>query len=162
MRYIKLPFITVLLLFAVNNSWAQNPTVNLLSLQQLDKRVANADTVYIVNFWATWCGPCVKELPNFERLQQTYKRQPVKVLLVSMDFRSKLNEVKAFVKSRKIQTDVFLADKTSEQDFIDGVDKNWSGALPGTLVVNTKKHFRKFYEREFTYDELNKLYQTNK
>jgi len=141
---------------------AQSKTVKLITYPQLEKRVSNTDTVYIVNFWATWCSPCVAELPNFEKLQQTYKGQPVKVLLVSMDFKSKLNTVKAFAKSNKIMSEVYLADKPSEQVFIDQIDKNWSGALPGTMIVNAKKGIRKFYEKEFTYDELNKLYQTNK
>lgn len=138
--------------------FAQTKTVHPLNIQQLNKRVSNPDTVYVVNFWATWCGPCVKELPNFDQLQQTYKGKPVKVLLISMDFKSKLNEVKAFAKSRKLISEVYLADKPNEQEFIDAIDKNWSGALPGTLIVNTKKHFKKFYEQEFTYDQLNQLY----
>lgn len=151
------------IVFAVGSlaALAQTMPVKLLTIQQLEKRVSHADTVYIVNFWATWCGPCVKELPNFDQLQKAYKNKPVKVLLVSMDFKSKLGEVKAFAKSRKIISEVFLADKTSDQEFIDGVDKNWSGALPGTLVVNAKKHVHQFYEREFTYAELNKLYHTH-
>jgi thiol-disulfide isomerase/thioredoxin len=140
---------------------AQTKTVHLLTIQQLNKRVSNPDTVYVVNFWATWCGPCVKELPNFEQLQQLNKNKPVKVLLVSMDFKSKLNDVRAFATKNKITSEVFLADKPSDQEFIDEIDKNWSGALPGTLIVNTKKHIRKFYEQEFTYAGLNKLYQTN-
>ena len=143
-------------------AFAQSNPVRLLTIQQLEKRISNPDTVYVVNFWATWCGPCVKELPNFDQLQTTYKNKPLKVLLISMDFKSKFNEVKAFAKMRKLVSEVFLADKTNEQAFIDGIDKSWSGALPGTLIVNTKKHFRKFYEQEFIYTELNKLYQTNK
>ena len=158
----RLRFIFVFLFtICLSGAFAQSKTVNLLSLQQLEKRVNNPDTVYIVNFWATWCGPCVKELPNFEQLQATYKNKPVKVLLISMDFKSKLTEVKSFAKAHKFMCEVFLADKTNEQAFIDGIDKNWSGALPGTLVVNTKKYFRKFYEQEFTYAELNKVYQNN-
>jgi len=141
---------------------AQSKTVKTITYEQLLKRISNSDTVYIVNFWATWCGPCVAELPNFDKLQQTYKGQSLKVLLLSMDFKSKLNVVTAFAKSHKIASEVYLADKPSEQVFIDQIDKKWSGALPGTMIVNAKMHIRQFYEKEFTFDELNKLYQTNK
>lgn len=151
----------VLFTLCLSGAFAQSKTVNLLTLQQLEQRVSNPDTIYIVNFWATWCGPCVKELPNFEQLQATCKNKPVKVLLISMDFKSKLNEVKTFAKTRKLACEVFLADRKSDQEFIDAIDKNWSGALPGTWLVNNKKHYRKFYEQEFTYTELNKVYQNN-
>lgn len=136
--------------------------VKMISLPQLQKRISNPDTVYVVNFWATWCKPCIAELPYFEKLQATYKNQPLKVLLVSMDFESKLPAVKSFARTRKLASEVFLATRKSDQELIDGIDKAWSGALPGTLIVNGKKGIRKFQEQEFTYEELNKLYQTNK
>jgi len=153
---------TILLIVSILAVYAQSKPVKMITYQQLEKRISNPDTVYVVNFWATWCGPCVAELPNFEKLQQTYKGKPLKVLLLSMDFKSKLGEVTAFRGTHQLTTEVYLADKPSEQVFIDQIDKNWSGALPGTMIVNTKKGIRSFYEKEFTYDELNKLYQTNK
>jgi thiol-disulfide isomerase/thioredoxin len=136
--------------------------VKMLTLPQLQKRISNPDTVYVVNFWATWCKPCIEELPYFEKLQATYKNQPLKVLLVSMDFQSKLNAVKTFARTHKLASEVYLAQRKSDQELIDAIDKDWSGALPGTLIVNGKKGIRKFQEQEFTYEELNKLYQTNK
>ena len=136
--------------------------VKLLSLTQLNTRTGNTDTVYVVNFWATWCGPCVEELPNFEKLQQKYKDQPLKVLLVSMDFQSKFKEVKNFAVMHKLKAEVFLAARKSDQELIDGIAKDWGGALPGTLIVNAKKGIRKFYEQEFTFEQLNKLYLDNK
>jgi len=158
----KVFILTLLLLAAGLITSAQTKTVTPITYQQLEKRISNKDTVYIVNFWATWCGPCVAELPNFDKLQQTYKDKPLKVLLLSMDFKSKLSEVKSFAAKRKMVSEVRLADKPSEQVFIDQIDKNWSGALPGTMIVNAQKGIRKFYEKEFTYNELNNLYQTNK
>ena len=152
-----------LLLFLVFPVLTTTAQVNTITYAQLEQRVSNPDTVYIVNFWATWCEPCVKELPYFDQLQQKYKDAPLKVLLVSMDFKSKLNSaVIPFVKKHKMQAEVDFADRNNDQEFIDAVDKDWSGALPATLLVNTKKGIRKLYEQTFSYKELNNIYQTNK
>lgn len=137
--------------------------VKLTSISDLQQRVKNPDTLYIVNFWATWCGPCVGELPYFDKLQRVYKDKPLKVLLVSMDFQSKLKTaVIPFVKKHKMTAEVYFATRKSDQQLIEEVDKDWSGALPATLLANAKKGIRKFYEKSFTYDELNTIYQTNK
>jgi thiol-disulfide isomerase/thioredoxin len=78
-----------------------------LSLPQLQKRINNLDTLYVVNFWATSCKPGIEELPYFEKLQATYKNQPLKVLLVSMDFESKLPAVKTFARTHQLASEVF-------------------------------------------------------
>jgi thiol-disulfide isomerase/thioredoxin len=154
-------FIFVLLLFLWG--FRAGAQVKLITISELQKRISNPDTVYVVNFWATWCGPCVNELPNFDKLQRVYKDKPLKVLLVSMDFQSKLKTaVIPFAKSHKMMAGIYLATRKNDQALIDAVDKNWSGALPATLLVNTKKHVRRFYEKAFSYDELNKIYQSNK
>ena len=151
MRYL----LTFLLFFATLTVQAQ---VKLLSLSELEQRVARGkDTTYVVNFWATWCGPCVEELPNFEKLNQANLQKPVKVLLLSMDFKSKLQkEVVPFVKQNKIKSEVYVINEPDQQQFIERVDKKWSGALPATLFINSKKQIRSFYEKEFTYQELTK------
>lgn len=138
--------------------------VPLLTVDQLNQRISNGkDTVYVVNFWATWCSPCVKELPYFEQFANTMKQQPVKVLLVSVDFRSKLEtSVKPFVKRKKLRNEVFLLNEKDPQSFFDKIDKNWSGAIPATLVVNAAKRKRQFIEKELTYNELLNLYKRNK
>lgn len=137
--------------------------VKPLDMPHLQKRISNRDTVYVVNFWATWCSPCVAELPGFEKLQQVYKNKPLKVLLVSMDFPSKLQTaVIPFIRKHRYTAEAYLASRKNDQEWIDQIDKNWSGALPGTLIVNGRRGVRKFYEKEFTYTELDKLYQTNK
>ena len=138
--------------------------VNLLTVDQLESRFANGnDTVYIVNFWATWCAPCVAEMPNFEKLQSTYQDQPLKVLMVSVDFKSKLESaVKPFVKKKNLQNEIFLLNEKSQQVYINKISKDWSGALPTTLIVNRTKNIRKIYEQEFTYSELEKAYQSSK
>lgn len=154
--------VSLILLLTIINCLAY-AQVKQLDMPHLQKRISHSDTVYVVNFWATWCAPCVAELPNFEKLQKTYKNQPLKVLLVSMDFQSKLKTaVIPFIRKHQYTTEAFLAIRKNDQEWIDAIDKDWNGALPGTLIVNNKKGIRKFYEREFTYNELNKLYQTTK
>lgn len=135
-----------------------NGQVKLLSYDQLQQRVEKGkDTTYVVNFWATWCGPCVEELPYFEKLQKENINKPVKVILMSLDYKSKLkSEVIPFVKKHKLKTEVYVTNTPDLQTFIDQVDKSWSGALPGTLFINTEKKVRNFYEKTFTYEGLAK------
>ena len=108
-------------------------------------------------------APDLKELPNFEKLNATYKNQPLKVILVSLDFVSKLDKVvKPFVLKKGLKSEVFLLNEKSPQEYIDRVSKEWSGALPATLVIHPKNKTRKFYEQEFTFEELEKVYLINK
>jgi len=135
-------------------TYSVNAQVKLLTLDELDNRIANGkDTTYVVNFWATWCSPCVAELPNFEKLRVSNLKKPVKVLLVSLDFKSKLQkDVIPFVKKNRINAEVFLLNESDQQAYIERIDKKWSGAIPATLFVNKKS--RQFYEKEFTEPEL--------
>ncbi|GGE64195.1 AhpC/TSA family protein [Pedobacter psychrotolerans] len=135
-------------------AYSASAQVKLLTLEDLDKRLTNGkDTTYVINFWATWCAPCVAELPNFEKLRLANVKNPVKVLLISLDFKSKLQkEVIPFVQKNNINAEVFILNASDRQADIQRVDEHWSGAIPATLFVNKKR--RKFYEKEFTETEL--------
>nr|WP_294935540.1 TlpA disulfide reductase family protein [uncultured Flavobacterium sp.] len=111
------------------------------------------DTTYVINFWATWCLPCVKELPHFEQLNQSYSGKKVKVLLVSIDMPNKVEtSLISFIKKKNIRSEILHLDDPDANAWIDKIDKNWSGAIPATLIYNTNN--RAFYERSFTYTEL--------
>jgi thiol-disulfide isomerase/thioredoxin len=142
------------LLFCVGAAQAQQVTV--IKLPELQKRLARqTDTTYVVNFWATWCAPCVKELPYFDQLSTTYAKQKVKVLLVSMDYASQLDKkVKPFVLRRGLKSEVVLLNEPDPNSWMDKVDGKWSGALPFTLIFNNKKQQRAAFEQEFTPAEL--------
>jgi len=135
---------------------AQAQQVAVIKLPELQKRLTRpTDTTYVVNFWATWCAPCVKELPYFDQLSTTYAHQKVKVLLVSMDYASQLDKkVKPFVLRRGLKSEVVLLNEPDPNSWLDKVDGKWSGALPFTLIYNTQKKQRATFEQEFTQAEL--------
>lgn len=137
-----------------------NTTVPSLNYEQL-KPLLNKDDdkTYVVNFWATWCAPCVKELPYFERVNQEYKDKNVEVLLVSLDFpKKKESKLIPFIEKRNILSEVVLLDDVNEQFWIADISEKWSGAIPATLIYNKDK--REFYEKSFTEEELQKEIQS--
>ena len=111
------------------------------------------DNIHIVNFWATWCAPCVKELPYFEAINKNYKDKNVDVLLVSLDFPKNYNDkLKPFIKKHNLQSRVVAFDDTDQNRWIPAINKDWSGALPATIIYKGDK--RKFFEKSFTQEEL--------
>ena len=120
------------------------PILNFDSLEPL--LYTESKEIHIVNFWAMWCAPCVKELPL---LQEYQKKNPnVKVTLVSLDFPEDIEtKLKPFLKKKGITSKVVLLDDPDANSWIDKIDPNWSGAIPFTIIFNNKKRF--FYERMF-------------
>lgn len=111
------------------------------------------DTTYVINFWATWCTPCVKELPHFEKINAQYADRKVKILLVSMDLPRQVNDrLIPFIIKKKLRSQVILLDDPDANSWIEKVDRSWSGAIPATVIYNRSK--RKFYEQSFTYEQL--------
>ena len=107
---------------------------------------------YVVNFWATWCAPCVKELPHFETLQENYS-DSVEVILVSLDFPHQYEtKLKPFIQKHQLKSKVVVLDDPDMNSWIPKVDTQWDGAIPVTLIYNASK--RLFYSRTFTYKEL--------
>lgn len=108
----------------------------------------NNDSLYVINFWATWCKPCVAELPYFEALNEKYKNDPVKVILVSLDFKKHLErKVLPFIEKKNLKSEIVLLNDPKPTYWIDRVDESWSGAIPATLFYQGSK--RQFEERDF-------------
>lgn len=130
--------------------------VPVLSFEELEARYTQAnDTLYIVNFWATWCPPCVKELPSFDSLAARHASDPWKVLLVSLDFKSKLESaLLPFIQTRKVQSEVLLLNESDANRYINRVSPDWSGAIPATLIIKGD-HYR-FFEQEVNLSILEK------
>lgn len=131
-----------------------NVTVKSYTYNELKPLLEKKDgKTYVVNFWATWCAPCVKELPDFEKLNKAYASKNVEVLLVSLDFPKQVDKkLIPFIVKKNIQSKVVLLDDINEDVWIKAIDENWTGAIPATIIYNKNK--RKFYEQSFTYNTL--------
>jgi thiol-disulfide isomerase/thioredoxin len=147
--------LTILLVLFCSSSFAQKAElIKLKGLQEIMQ--GKSDQVLVINFWATWCAPCIKELPFFEKLNQD---KQARVLLVSMDYDLDPNteKVDRFVARKKLQSKVLILTESDPNSWIDKIDKRWSGALPATLVINSKTGKREFVQGELGEGELEKL-----
>ena len=146
---------TVLTVFLISLSSYQSfaQEVEVVKFDEIVKILENdTDKVKVVNFWATWCGPCVRELPNFEAINKKYSN--VEVILVNLDFVEGLDKVKHFVAKKELKSKVILLDEIDYNTWIDKVSPEWSGAIPSTIIISPLASHKKFLEGELTAYEL--------
>lgn len=153
----------LLMVVVVLASCAQQPNqvVPKLTFDELEPFLHNKnDTVYVINFWATWCKPCIKELPDFEKLNKEFKDDKVKVYLVSLDFPNKHEELLLpFLKKNNIESQVIHLTDTDANSWIDKVSPLWSGSIPATLIY--KGNSAEFHESTLTFNELKNIVESN-
>jgi thiol-disulfide isomerase/thioredoxin len=145
-----------------------NISANAQKLERISARELQAllndpsDTLHVVNFWATWCKPCVKELPYFGQLQQQFKGRNLKVTLVSLDFPQDIEtRLRPFIDKNKIGPPVKVVDDPDQNKWINLVNPAWGGAIPATVVYNKTRNIYQFLEKELTLEELTALINTN-
>ena len=118
--------------------------------------MADTSTVPIViNFFATWCRPCVQELPWFESTVPNYKNKNVKLLLVSLDYADDYpKQIVAFARKHNISSQIVWLDESDPNYFCLKIDKRWQGTIPVSLMVNNARKFRAFYDYQIPEGQL--------
>ncbi len=150
----NLPIVLLLLLLASLHTRGQN-IVKIDREQLMEVTSRDSDTTYVINFWATWCSPCVKEIGYFEELSLKSKEKKLEVILISLDFPDRADkQLLPFLRERSITAQVMLMTDLDYNSWIEQVDVSWSGAIPATLIYTRDK--RIFLEQELTREELNK------
>jgi len=142
---------------ALNSGDYTDARVSVMDFDTFAPRMAKTnDSIYVINFWATWCAPCVREIPVFEQLHAQYKDQKVKVLLVSLDFPNHLeSRVIPFIREHQLKSEVILLDDPDANRWIPLVNESWTGAIPATIIYS--RTFRDFYQKEFKFEELENI-----
>ncbi|MDR3651645.1 MAG: TlpA disulfide reductase family protein [Paludibacter sp.] len=145
---------------ALSNTVRHNNVVKIVRFNDLESVIEKSDNkLYVVNFWATWCKPCVMELPGFMEVNKKYQSNPhFKMILVSLDLAKEVGtEVQPFLKKNKMDVDVYLLDDNKHMnEWIQAVDKSWSGAIPATVFYRNGKKLA-FKESKMDKNELEKI-----
>jgi thiol-disulfide isomerase/thioredoxin len=148
----KYGLISVLFLFFFS---ANAQTIPRWKIATLTDYIKNSKEPLIVNFWATYCLPCIKEIPYFQQLAKKYEQQGVRLLLVSLDFEESYPErIKNFSVKMKYTAPVVWLDETNADEFCPRIDPKWSGVMPATLLINNATGYRYFVQDEISQEKL--------
>lgn len=148
------------LLFVAVQAQNKQNELKIVNFEELNSLVLqNGNTLYVVNFWATWCKPCIEELPGFMEVnRKNQNNENFKMILVSLDHPRLLKtKVKGFVERQKIDTDVYILDtKDSPEDWMSRIDPEWIGAIPSTIFYKNGKKilFKQFQISQFELEDL--------
>lgn len=129
--------------------------LKIISYPEFEEMVDTpSNQIKVYNFWATWCAPCIKEMPHFEKVNKD--DQDIDLYFISLDDGRKTERVTNFINKRNIQAPVYLLDDIDYNKWISKVHDDWSGAIPATLFVDAKGN-KHFYEGEMSEEELKSI-----
>lgn len=151
----KRGYLIIVCFFLVHTGFAQS--IPKWKITDLEKYIQQSESSLVVNFWATWCEPCVEELPWFLEAAEKNKGK-FKLLLVSLDMkRDYPSKIARFIQEKSINTQVIWLDESNADYFCPRIDPSWSGSLPATYIIDKKNGKRSFHEKAFKKQEINKL-----
>jgi thiol-disulfide isomerase/thioredoxin len=146
---------SLLVLLVLSSFAIQAQEIKRWKMDDLIAYIDTSDSALIVNFWATFCGPCIEEIPYFQSIAAKYKDQKVKLLLVSLDFKEYYpQKIATFAKRFGFTAEIVWLDEEKPDEFCPKIDRTWSGAMPATLFVNKSTSHRAFVEAQLKPNEV--------
>ena len=125
--------------------------IKKMKITDLETYIQKSDHPLIINFWATFCSPCIDEIPYFQTAVAKYKDKKAELLLVSLDLPDYYPaKILTFAKKKNFTSPIVWLNETNADYFCPKIDKKWFGGIPSTLFVNNKTHYRRFFERQLT------------
>jgi len=132
-------------------------TIPAWKITDLEEYIHKSTSPVIINFWATFCKPCLEEIPYFEETIKKYKKDAVTILLVSLDMQEQYpTAISSSIAKRKFTSTVVWLNETNADYFCPKVDSAWSGSLPSSLFINNKTGYHKFFEEPVPKEKLEK------
>lgn len=147
--------IWILLLFVLATTTIQAQEIKKVKIDDLVKIIDTSSVPLVINFWASWCAPCIKEIPWFEKSVADFKDQKVKLILVSLDFAEDYPKgIADFAKKNNYRSTIVWLDETNADEFCPKIDEKWDGAIPVTLMVNKQRQYRQFFAQQLPEQRL--------
>jgi thiol-disulfide isomerase/thioredoxin len=117
--------------------WAKEPVdVNLTDANGIRTLMKNdSGKLRLINIWATWCGPCVIEIPELVNINRMYRGRPFEMITISADSLNKKDDVLKFLKDKQVSCKNYQFSGEDKTELGDAVDKNWEGGIPYTVIV---------------------------
>ena len=137
------------LCFVALCQYGRAQAIRKMQMDQLVHLIDTSSVPTVINFWATWCAPCIHEIPWFEKNIAAFKEAKVKLILVSLDFADEYPvNIAAFAKKNGYQSQIIWLDETDPDIFCPKIDKKWQGTIPVSLMINNKKKYRRFFNQQ--------------
>ena len=147
--------ILIIAAILISGSGISAQKVSSVNAAELQSYIQSSKHPLVVDFWATFCAPCMKEIPSFQDLARKYKDRNLEFVLVSLDLPDgHVPKIDSFVRKHKITGPVKWLNETDADYFCPKIDQNWTGGIPATLFVNNKKGYRVFEERSLSAREF--------
>ncbi len=98
-------------------------------------RKNDSDKLLLVNVWATWCGPCLEELPDFVTIHRMYRKRKFEMVTISIDEPGQRDQALKFLRENHVSATNYLSAVTDRDELADLIDKDWEGPLPHTVLI---------------------------
>ncbi len=145
----------IAIFFSLLSATTFSQSVKKINIKELLHLVDTSKSPLVVNFWASWCGPCIREIPWFEKNIYSMPGMPVKLILVSLDFADEFPAgIKAFAKKNNYQSEIYWLNEPDPETAGKQVDKSWDGTIPVSWMINNKKNYRRFYRQQLPEPKL--------
>ncbi len=139
--------LTIFFLICICTNQISAQQVKKIKMDALVAYAEKADHPVIINMWATWCTPCVEEIPWFNKILNQQTDSSIELILVSLDFEDKYESAVAkFIEKNPTKATLYWLDETKADYFCPLLDKSWSGNLPVSLFLNNKTGYRIFFD----------------
>ncbi|MGB8491756.1 MAG: TlpA disulfide reductase family protein [Bacteroidales bacterium] len=159
MKSLKYLLIIFLLTGAIPFGSVKGQNIIYIRVADLEKILNDPENkLLVINFWASWCPPCVKELPGFQKAAGKFEGSKVKFIMVSLDFPDEVqSKLIPFLEKNNIVLNISVMLDTDYTLWESKVDRNWKGDIPSSLFLNNSRKIRYFHPGELSEDELNNL-----